>query len=223
MITILISTSPRPSHPSTRILDQTILSIRAQLPNASIIIMADGGGDEKYQDFLYAIKDRYSDCTVIAYKENVQQSGMLETALKLVKTPLVFYLEDDWEIHPGVEWEKLGEIIRSGYFNYIRLYAGHRIVPCHEHMMFKRVTIEGVPFVCTSQWSQNPHLASTQFYLDTVLPRCLGQKDMIENLMHGPCASAEWEEWDDYKLCIYNPEWNGSMCVITHLDGKNTQ
>ncbi len=219
MITILISTSPRPSHPSTRILDQTILSIRAQLPNAPIIIMADGGGEEKYQDFLYAIKDRYSDCTVIAYKENVQQSGMLETALKLVKTPLVFYLEDDWEIHPGIEWDKLGDIIRSGYCNYIRLYACHRVVPCHEHMMFDRVTAYGVPLIKTSQFSQNPHLASTQFYLDQVLPKC-GPRDMIENLMHGPCASAEWEE---YKLCIYNPEWNGSMSVITHLDGKNTQ
>ncbi len=219
MITILISTSPRPSHPSCRILDQTIISIRAQLPNAPIIIMADGGGDEKYQDFLYAIKDRYSDCTVIAYKENVQQSGMLDTALKLVKTPLVFYLEDDWEIHPNVEWEELGNIIRSGFCNYIKLHAGHRIHPLHEHMMHGRVIIKEIPFVLTSQWSQNPHLASTQFYIDQVLPRC-GPRDMIENLMHGPCASAPWEE---YRLCIYNPMNEGTMLMCEHLDGKNTQ
>ena len=221
MITILISTSPRPSHPSPRILDQTILSVRSQLPDAPIVIMADGGTEsEDYTLFLNHIRDRYSNSVLQAHHSHVQQSGMLERALAEVKTPLILYLEDDWEIHPGIEWGKLGEIIESGYANYIRLYACHRIIPCHEHMMHGRVMERGVPLVKTTQWSQNPHLASTSFYRGTILPHCLHRTDMIENIMHGLCAGAAWEE---YKLTIYNPEWNGSMCVVTHLDGKGTR
>src|SRR6267154_387225 len=217
-ITILISTSPRPSHPRTRILDQTILSISAQLPEAPIVIMADGPvKTDAYLQFLHSIHDRYANGVVQTHQLQAQQSGMLAPALQLVTTPFILYLEDDWEIHPNVEWSSLTEIIRSQFANYIRLYHGHRIHPLHEHMMCGRVIEQGIPLVKTTQFSMNPHLASTSFYRGTILPRCVGQTDMIENIMHGPCASAEWEE---YRLCIYNPIDCATMKRLTHLDGK---
>lgn len=223
-ITILISTSPRHSHPSPRILDQTLISVRAQLPNAPIIIMADGFLDEtyegnRYRGFLDAIRDRYTNTVVQTRNQIVQQSGMLSEALQAVQTPLVFYLEDDWELRPSIEWDGLSNIIQSGYANYIRLYNGHRVSPYHEHMMLKRVVVQGIPLIHTTQWSQNPHLASTAFYRDQVLSYCQGKTDMIENLLHGPCASEPWERW---KLCIYNPYHDASMSRLHHLDGKNT-
>ncbi len=218
MITILISTSPRPSHPSCRILDQTILSIRAQLPNAPIIIMADGGGDEKYQEFLKNIAGRYSDTTLIAYDRPNHQSGMLKEALKLVRTPVILYLEDDWAIlsHPPIMWDKLTQFIVDGKLNYIRLYAQNRIHPLHDHMMIDRVIWEGVPIITTRQWSQNPHLASTDFYYSHVLPNCQDYYDYIENLMHGICQSGDWSEW---KMGIYNPIEGATMQTVCHLDG----
>ncbi len=220
MITILISTSPRPSHPSTRILDQTILSIRAQLPNAPIIIMADGRGDAdgKYGEFLKNIEGRYSDTTLIAYDRPSHQSGMLEQALQLVQTPLILYLEDDWEIlsHPPIVWDKLIHVFNSGIANYIKLHAGHRIHPLHESMMIERMIWDGVPLITTRQWSQNPHLAATEFYRSSVLPYCKGQCDYIENVMHGVCQAGPWEDW---KMAIYNPIEGATMQTVCHLDG----
>ena len=65
-ITVLMTTCPRPSHPSTKILDESIASIRRELPDSPIIITADGpkeGVDRKqlmsYAGFCEAIQGRY--------------------------------------------------------------------------------------------------------------------------------------------------------------------
>lgn len=227
-ITILVSTSPRPTHPSPKILDQTILSIRAQLPTAPIIIMADGVPPDadrethiRYAGFVAAIQGRYDNAKVLPFDTWHQQSGMLGPALELVQTSVLFYLEDDWNIHPNVEWEKLCSIILDGFANYVRLYSNCRIHPIHEGMMVDRVIEQGVPFVRTWQWSQNPHLASTEFYRNVVLPRMAGRgPDAIENIMHQACAcEPEWEKW---KLAIYNPMDEGTMQMVTHLGGRET-
>jgi hypothetical protein len=223
-ITILISTSPRPTHPSPRILDQTIRSAREQLPNAPIIIMADGLPLEsdrslhvRYSGFLNEIRGQYDNATVLTHETHQQQSGMLEMGMSLVDTPLILYLEDDWSLHPHIEWEKLGEIIQSGYVNYVRLYAYCRIHPLHEGHMLERVIERGIPLIRTTQWSQNPHLASTSFYRNQVVPLCRGRVDAIENIMHGPCGCEPWEMW---RLCIYNPENAGTTQTCQHLDGR---
>jgi hypothetical protein len=144
---------------------------------------------------------------------------MLKDALDMVKTPLILYLEDDWEFVNTIEWDGLSDIIQSGYANYIRFYAGHRVVPQNEHMMFERVIEHEIPLIKTTQFSANPHLASTAFYRDPVLSYCQGKTDMIENLLHGPCASEPWERW---RLCIYNGIADATMQRVRHLDGKNS-
>lgn len=238
-ITILISTSPRPSHPSPRILDATIISARAQLPNAPIVIMADGCLCEtddwtRYMGFLDALRtvdpaptprfpgshlsDRYTNTVVQTRSQIVQQSGMLKDALDIVKTPLILYLEDDWEFlsYPVIVWDKLTQLIQSGQLSYIRLYAQNRVHPLHESMMVDRVIWDGVPIIRTRQWSQNPHLSSKQFYQSVVLPICQGKCDYIENLLHGTCQAGSWEDW---KMAIYNPLEGATTQTIRHLDG----
>ncbi len=92
-VTILISTSPRPSHPSTHILDATVIHARKYLPDAPIVIMADGilltTTNEDYALFLNKIRDRYPNCEVQTRSRWTHQSGMLEQALEAVKTPLL--------------------------------------------------------------------------------------------------------------------------------------
>ena len=58
-ITVLVPTSPIPSHPSTAILDACLAAVRAQLPDAQIVIAADG-----YHDGA---------CSLAAYGEYVAQ------------------------------------------------------------------------------------------------------------------------------------------------------
>lgn len=221
--TTIIFTSPRPIHPSPAILDETIASIR-QSNSSPIIICCDGPSPEtnrealvRYQGFKEVIRGRYDNTRILEFESWSQQSGMLERALSVVSTPLVFMCEDDWNVSPNVEWERLGNIILGGRLNVIRLYAYCRIIPCHMGMMTEHTQIEGVYFWLTMQWSQNPHLASTDFYRKEVLPRCVGQTDAIENVMHGVVACGPWERW---RVGIYNPENEGTTQMVRHLDGR---
>jgi hypothetical protein len=220
-ITILVSTSPRPAHPDPRILEATLNSLKFGLPDAPVIIMADGVPEdisptrlENYGGFKEAIRRRY---TVLEFDKRVHQSGMIGAALEMVKTPLIFYVEDDWLISPNVEWHKLSALILSGQTNLIKLHAGHRLHPLHWHMHVDHVIWGGVPLFRTLQWSQNPHLASTDFYRLINTKHLAGKCDYIENIMHGPTYSGGW---DAFKLCIYDPENEGTMQMVTHLDGR---
>jgi len=219
MITVIVSTSPRPSHPATRVLDRTIVSVKAQLPNVPIIITCDGIPSDaphdthiRYGGFKEAIQGRYDNTRVIPFEQHQHQSGMLGIALAMVDTPVLLYLEDDWEFlsYPPIEWEKLCTLITGGWTNYIRLFPQHRIHPLHEHMMKARVIFGDVPLVLHNQWSQNPHLASTEFYRKEVLPRCQTRTDYIENIMHGIGMDG---------LATYNPREGVSMMVCQHIDG----
>jgi len=233
-ITVLISTSPIPSNPSTAIIGATIGSISTELPDADIIIMADGTEqpNDAYQRHLTAIKRRWPG--ILRQFENHQhQSGMLKPTLAEVETPLIYYLEHDWVTLPNVPWRELSNLIFSGEFNSIKLHAQPRISPYYEHLMMERLIYQdgaasdryqdnragvAIPIIRSRQWSQNPHLASTQFYREKILPLCRGKCDFIENIIHGIIANSPWEE---FKTGIYNPV-DGDMFRVSHLDGRGT-
>lgn len=234
--TILIPTSPIPSCPSTHIIMATIRSIREQLSDASVIVTADGGGDDRYREYVERLTEiDVPDLIVIGpAPAPVHQSGMLGTALDLVRTPLVYYLEHDWLTLPSVPWSELSALILSGRFNYLKLHAAPRVSPAHEHMMRERVIYHGlaeydryndraadraIPVIKTVQWSQNPHLASTEFYRSLNERFIRDRTDFIENLLHGIVGGAPWEE---FKLGIYNP-MDGDMFRVYHLDGKGSK
>jgi hypothetical protein len=225
MITILVSTSHVPEHPFTSTIDRTIASVRATLPDSLIVIQCDGLASQhqdprrmaNYDGYKSALRGRYDNSVVLEYPDNVNQSGMLGRALDYVKTPLIFYLEHDWLISPNVQWNRLSKIILNGHYNLIRLYWGCRLHPLHEGMMREREIIEEVPFVRTLQYSQNPHLASTDFYRAIYASHLHDRTGAIEELMHGPCACGPWDRW---KLAIYNPLDEGSMMMAQHIDGR---
>lgn len=224
-ITILVSTSPIVSHPDTAIIDQTIASVRATLPNSPVIIMADGLKPEHqtpvrmaaYGGYKERLQGRYDNATVLEFPENVNQAGMLGRALDLVKTPLLTYWEHDWAASPNIEWDALGKIILSGRASLVRFYAYCRIHPLHEGMMLERVIWDDIPLVKTMQYSQNPHLAATSAYTLWHAQYLHTRKEAIEEVMHSPVACGPWDRW---KVCIYNPLNEGSMQMVRHLDGR---
>jgi len=224
-ITVLVSTSPIPSNPSTWIIDRMVESVRAHFPDSVIVIMCDGmplalanpSRLTSYSAYKEALKGRYGNCRILEFDEHVNQAGMLERGLALVDTPLLTYIEHDWTLHPGIEWDKIGAIILAGTFNVVRFYMNCRIHPLHESMMFDRVIHDGVPYVHTSQWSQNPHVALTAKYREWNAKYLKGRRDGIENIIHEPCAAGPWDQW---RVAIYNPSHDSSMSMIFHLDGR---
>jgi hypothetical protein len=225
-ITILISTSHVPEHPETTTIDETVSSIRQTLPKSLIVIQCDGLSDKhaedpkrmlRYQGYKYRLQGRYDNSVVLEYDANINQAGMLGRALEYVKTPLICYLEHDWCLSPNIEWERLGNIILSGMANYVKFHAYCRIHPFHWGMMVDHVIWDGVPLFRTLQYSQNPHLASTDFYRAIYASHLHDRTGAIEEIMHGPCACGPWDRW---KLTIYDPENEGTMQMCRHIDGR---
>lgn len=226
-ITVVIPTSPLKSHPSTAIIDRAVASVRAQLPNAPIILTADGlrpqhdARSAVYAAYKERVKDRWGNMLFFDYPHHVHQCEMLGLALPFVFTELMLYYEHDWALLDHIQWDILSQLTLDRQYNVIKFHADARIHPLHEHMMERRKIIawgssELVGLIETRQWSQNPHLASTEWYRAVWEKYLRDKTDFIENQLVGVVGNSPWE---DHKVAIYNPVDYG-MERIAHLDGR---
>lgn len=227
-VTVLIPTSAVPSHPSTEVLEQTIASIRERLPDSEIIVMFDGLAPQlmhfkaAYEEFKQAMLWRLNalgNCVPLVFDEHKHQSGMTREALKLVRTPLILWSEQDTPLHNDIPFEQLAEVVRSGYANLIRFHHEASIPEDHKHLMLdpEPTQILGQPFLRTRQWSGRPHLASTQYYREICAKYWDNQPRFIEHIMYGLVAEGG-PNFDEHRNHIYAPE--GTLVRHKHVDGR---
>jgi len=228
-ITVLIPVSPIPSMPSTEVIDQTVASVRQRLPDSEIIIMFDGlpahflqykqAYDEFTKTLLWKINNEMGNAVPLLFNTHHHQTGMVREALKLVRTPMILFLEQDTPLHNDIPFDKLTEPVRSGYINLLRFHFEAQIHPEHQHLMLDQSPIDilGQPFLRTKQWSQRPHLASTQYYRDICAKYWDDQPRFIEHAMYGLVAEGG-DNYDEHRLHIYAPE--GTLVRSKHLDGR---
>ncbi len=236
-ITVVIPTSPIPSHPSTEVIEQTVASVRAQLPRADILITCDGVRSEQsdrfsdYYDYLQRLNHLcahvWTNVTPIHFTGHHHQANMARKALELVDTPCILYVEHDTPMTGEIDWNSCVRAVRTGRANVIRYHFEAFIPEPHRHMMLDvdPVDVEGAPLVRTVQWSQRPHLASTGFYR-TMIDTYFGHESrtMIEDVMHGVVWTTSRKRrvagWEQFRVWIYHPE--GSIKRSENLDGRAT-
>lgn len=226
-LTVVIPTSPIPSHPSTDIFEQTMLSVRENVREAEVIVLIDGVRPEQedrrkaydlyVQRLLWLCDHYYNNAVPILFSDHNHQASMLRVALEYVKTPTVLFVEHDTPLTGQIPWEGLVDAVESGFTNMVRMHYDRGIHDDHQYLMLGDLLTDGdIPLKATRQWSQRPHLANTEWYRqilkDHIRPEA---KTMIEDAMHGKVADAEWEQ---YKLTIYNPPFD--MQRSKHLDGR---
>ena len=99
-ITVLLTTSPMPSHPSPWVVANVHNSLRRHLPNSRIIVLADGvdGPEpETYTQFKEAALAEGWE--LYAFVGHHHQNLMVRAALREVTTPLVIVGDGDWGFH----------------------------------------------------------------------------------------------------------------------------
>lgn len=237
MITVIMTTSPIPSHPDTGIIEQTIASIRAQLPAAEIIIACDGIREEQehmrpaYEEYVRRLtrlcRHEYKNALPIVMCKHVHQANATREALEHVRTPQVLFVEHDTPIVGDIDWPGLTRAIKSGDAGVIRLGHWDYVHQSHRHLTLGGVSIvNGVPLVPTAQWSQRPHLTTTETYRRIVALFPAESRTMIEDHMHGILEDGynregirDWEKW---RLYLYAPSETTThgMRRSTHLDGR---
>ena len=245
VITVLVPTSPIPSHPDTEIIDETITSIRHHLPEAEIIVMIDGIREEqssRQQDYneyvrriLWKTNHEWKNCTPLLFDSFHHQTGMTRQALKIVDTPLLLFVEHDAPlvIDHEIEWETIVGIMQySDNVDVVRFHHESHILDVHSHLTLEDVKPHYLgppqldpPLTATAQWSQRPHLASVSLYrhmFDNYFS--YEARAMIEDKIHGVLATGFKERgkpaWNEFNLWMYTPEGNIQRSYTT--DGRKT-
>src|SRR3990167_3538122 len=106
-LTIVMPTSPIPSHLSTEVVEESIRRLRAypDLKDCEILIQIDGIREEQrhreadYEEYkrrlLWLCAHEFENCLPIVFDEHLHQAGMLRATLDRIRTPLLFYVEHD--------------------------------------------------------------------------------------------------------------------------------
>lgn len=236
LVTVLVPTSPIPSHPSTAVVEQTIDSVRAQLPHAEILVMCDGPNPAAehrradYEQYLYELvrlcREKWSNVLPVIHDQHLHQSGMTAHALDLVTTPQILFVEHDAPLGGPIDWPALTAAITSGDAGVIRLHHEASILPEHQHLMLGPTRdVHGAPLAPTQQYSQRPHLASTDLYRRMLADHFHGRACMVEDVMHSVVQVAYdtrgMDGWADWRLFIYTPDPDEhGIRRSWHIDGR---
>ena len=227
-ITVVISSSPIPSHPSTAILEKTISSIRYHLPTCEILILLDGVRSEQehrraaYEEYkrtvVWKCQHQWRNILPVVFNQFEHQAGMMVKVMDgtaaAIHTPLLLFVEHDMQLLKlSIDWEHIVRKIEDGTVNSIRLYQQEKIIPVHEYLMCGA----GKDLILTSQYSQHPHVASVQFYHKMLSNFRRGSETMIEDFAYTFIAERPWDQW---KLAIYAPE--GGYKRIEWVDGRES-
>ena len=215
-VTIIVPTSAIKSHPSTRIIDETIESIRYHFKDAEIIITFDGlhpdyahykeAYDEYKTTMLWRCLHEYKNVLPLIFDNHEHQSGMLHEAIKHVKTDLVLYIEHDTPLTTDrvIDWQSCINFLKSGDASTIRFHFEEVIPKEHENLIIGN-PVNG--FIKTVQWSNRPHL-TTKVYLQEMLKSFpLDAQTFIEDVWHGQVYN-DWCDngligWAKHRLFIY--------------------
>lgn len=239
-LTIIVTTSPVEMHPDTDHIEQTVGSIRAQLPNAELIVVADGVRPEqeelrpRYEEYLRRVigiaNYTWGNAVVLRLEQWGHQANAMRVALDHVRTPLILFAEHDTPIMGEIDWAGICGFALSGKANEVRLHFDVEINPDHYSVMVGApVDVKpdhGKPLrmIRTVAHWQRPQIARTDWYRDRVLPRFSPRsRTMIEDKLYG-IVWTDWKvrgdaAWHDWRLWIYAPE--GNMKRSGHLDSRN--
>lgn len=236
-VTAVVLTSSIPAHPSLSVLTDTLDSIRQypELADIDILILCDGIRPEQsdrahdYDEYLRRLilacqskQSPFANVLPLVHATHQHQARLVRSALPLIRTPLLLFIEHDTPLQDPIDWpgcvelllhgDGYGQLDGRGELDVLRFHHEQRILPPHEHLMLDHGDpLDGpVPYLRTAQFSARPHLARVDYYTrilaDHFLPH---ERWFIEDRMHSILQSAWWDKgfagWLEHRLGIYAP------------------
>lgn len=221
VLSIVMVTSPIGSHPSMEHIDIAMESIRSRpdLAGCEVFILCDGIRPEqehyrsRYEEYvsrlLWRARNEWTNVYPIVFEEHTHQARMTREFLdrEIMRTPLFMFVEHDTSLEGDIPFRECVDFVLNGDADVVRFHHETLVHPEHKHLFasLEEPTIHGgQPFVKTWQWSQRPHIASSDFYREQLHKYFShASRTMIEDTMHGV---AQQEDWDHSIYLFYPPE-----------------
>lgn len=238
-LTVVVTSSPVPSHPETFHLDHVLDSIRERLPGVEVIVGADGWREEsactrdEYVEYLDRLAWR---CNLTEPGPTlplpavgwVHQANLARMCLELVHTDAVLFMEHDTPLMGEIPVDGIVAAIRSGVANVVRLSSEASVLEPWRHLYLddvdEPIRVEGVPMLRTIQWSSRPHFAGTAWYRE-ILSRYFADdsrtytEDVLHRVVQAAYKARGEAAWDAWRLWTYAPA--GDIKRSTHTDGRD--
>lgn len=224
-ITVVVTASPLPSHPSADIINETLASIRHHLPNAPITVLFDGVRPEQehmryaYEAHIEAVKAPGVGARM--FRDHLHQVGMLRRVIDEIPTPFLMFVEADTPLLTDrfIDWDMITEWLLAGRSNCIRLAHEEVVPPEHGYLFFGREP--DAPLLRTSQYSARPHIATVDKYREWLSHFSPNANTFLEDLLHGVVQEhVKADGWWSEKMHLYAPENDQGYRRSGHLDGR---
>ena len=174
LVTIVVVTSPIPSHPDTCLIDNTLSRLRYHFPTARMVVNCDGVRPElahrkhAYDDYLYRLQllgRTGLDFETVTWFNHTHQSTMFYQTLEAVTTPLVLFSEHDLPLFTDreIDWHMIARAILSGAIDLVRFMLTESIHPEHLYL-YDGPHPEYPDLFRQRQYSGWTHIASTDMY-----------------------------------------------------------
>lgn len=225
-LTILITASFIPSHPSIKIIQKTIESLNyLSLPsNIPVLLAHDFNTNPKYELYFKNLENFLKDkptFKIIRRDTRGCLTGNIRTAMEHVKTKFVLILQHDLPFIrkvPDVSkiLEDMNNFPELKHIRFNRLKNKPNM--CDQHWLFgkQHITQHNV-YTQTPGWSDNNHLCLTSYYKDLILKECDDGSFMEISLVGKIKDEVSHKKYGTYLFGAY-----GEEPYIGHLDGRFT-
>jgi len=226
LLTIIITASFIPSHPSISLIKETIESLSyLNYPNDTKIILAhDFDNDNNYNKYLENLNNyikSFSNIEITKCKKHGHLVGNIRNALSGVNSKYILVVQHDLPFIKEVDIQKVIEDMDENLnIKHVRFNKRENIKKGFDKLnnLFGLQLKKKYTYTRTPAWSDNNHLCLTSYYNDIVLKECKDGGPMEETL-HG--KNKDIKSHHKYGTYIFGPL--GQEKIIKHTDGKNTK
>eukprot|EP00934_Nitzschia_sp_Nitz4_P003899 Nitzschia sp. Nitz4//scaffold265_size26576//6062//7102//NITZ4_008245-RA/size26576-processed-gene-0.32-mRNA-1//-1//CDS//3329544831//3889//frame0 len=248
-VSIIITSSLIPNHPSINIIQQTIdsLSHLQMIPfDVPIFVTIDKPPKFKSDDdknrleeyirrMQVATFEPFTNVKILVAPRHLHIAGSVHWAMtEFVKTQFVYVLQHDLAFAVDIDHDHLLQILndsqhsrpwlRNIRFKLNGTAMNRRNLYCMPIHNGSNVKLEhGLKVYPTAKWSDNNQLSTRDYYLEMFeLMIRISRKHSLEQPMEFPMSNAAWDNCSYWGQAVYGGRFD-MISYLVHLDGRHSQ
>lgn len=226
-LTIVITASFIPTHPSRFIIEKTLESLKYinMRPGTKIVLAHDYNDSDDYAKYLKNINDYAEqspmDIEIAMCAEHGHLVGNVRNAFARIASKYALVIQHDLPFVRKFDIQKVMEDMEENPgIKYVRFNKRSNIKTefdaFNDLFGFQQIQ-KNYTYTRTPAWSDNNHLCLTSYYTDIVLKECDNGGPM-EKILHGKITDIESHE--KYGTYLFGPLEQKRF--IKHTDGRKT-